>query len=430
MIIQTRISRIKSSPLAKDSFWAIFGNAMGKGLSLLAGIIVARLLGVDIYGEYGVVKSTLAYVAAFSTFGLGYTSTKYIAQTDKTETGTIRSIIKSSMGITIVTSVIMAASLWILAENVATESHLVSAIRFTSLIVVFNAVNTTQIGLLSGFKDFKAIAINNMIVGITTFILSVILSYFFSLDGAIWSLFITTVLNCVLNHIVLHRHNNKSLISTEHTVTKNVTKDLLKFSLPISLQECVYASANWLRMIVLVNFAGYAEMGLYTATNQWFVVMLFIPGVLRNVILSHLSSTLEDKRQHDSIFYTMLKINLVSTIVPASFIALLSPVIGGMYGDTFVGINVVLILAVLASIFGCMAGIYTQEFISRGKNWIVLIGYIIRDYGALLLILPFMFKYGQLYGASIVYIAMIVTHIVYCVILHIMYKKDKEVCYQ
>lgn len=426
MAVFTYIEKIIKKPLVSDSFWAILGNGIGRGLSLLAGMFIARLLGVEMYGEYGVVKNTLAYVATFSTFGLGYTSTKYIAQTNGSKTETVRGIIHSSIGITIVTSVIMAAILWIFAGNIASESHLISAIRFTSLIVVFNAVNTTQIGLLSGFKDFKSIAINNIIVGITTFVLSIILTYFLLINGAILSLFITTVLNCILNHIVLHRHNKKYQSSTNTIDKKSITKDLLKFSLPISLQECVYASANWLIMIILAKYAGYSEVGLYTATNQWFVVMLFIPGVLRNVILSHLSSTLEDKKQHETIFYSMLKINLLATFIPAGFIALLSPIIGKIYGESFVGINIVLILAVVASIFGCMAGIYTQEFISRGKNWSVLMGYLIRDYGALLIIFPLMQKYGQLYGAMIIYLAMIVTHIAYCFILHVIYKRETK----
>ena len=35
-------NRLKGSDLAKDSFWALFGNFIGKGLSLIAGIAVAR----------------------------------------------------------------------------------------------------------------------------------------------------------------------------------------------------------------------------------------------------------------------------------------------------------------------------------------------------------------------------------------------------
>lgn len=72
--------RFRSSSLAKDSFWAVLGSVVGKGLSLIAGILIARFLGKEIYGEYGLIKNTLIYLAIVSTFGFGYTATKYVAE--------------------------------------------------------------------------------------------------------------------------------------------------------------------------------------------------------------------------------------------------------------------------------------------------------------------------------------------------------------
>ena len=71
---------IKYSKLAGDSFWALFGNGLGNLLIMVSGILIARLLGKDLYGQYGVVKSTMFYIASFSCFGMGVTSTKYVSQ--------------------------------------------------------------------------------------------------------------------------------------------------------------------------------------------------------------------------------------------------------------------------------------------------------------------------------------------------------------
>ena len=69
--LHTFCERLKSSDLFKDSFWALAGSALGKGLSLLAGIAVARFLGKEVYGEYGTIRTTLFYIAIVSTFGFG-----------------------------------------------------------------------------------------------------------------------------------------------------------------------------------------------------------------------------------------------------------------------------------------------------------------------------------------------------------------------
>ena len=75
------IERIRQSPLFKDSMWSLIGSTVGRGLSLIAGILVARFLGKDIYGEYGIIKTTLIYIEIFSTFGLSNLFAKKISIT-------------------------------------------------------------------------------------------------------------------------------------------------------------------------------------------------------------------------------------------------------------------------------------------------------------------------------------------------------------
>lgn len=426
MTISGIIDKIRHNAIAKDSSWAVLGSAIGRALSMVAGIVIARLLGAEVYGEYGMVKSTLAYVATFSTFGLGYTATKYIAQCKSDNPSAIGRIIASSTNITIATSSIMALVLLLFADKIASNQNIVPALRYTALIIIFNAVNTTQQGLLAGFKDFRTIAVNNTIVGILTFVLATILTYRFGLDGAIASLFIAMVIQCILNHIAVRRLYRKIAgnASKGNIVSRwPLTKELLSFSLPIALQECVYAATCWLRLCILARLAGYDELGLYTAADQWFVMILFVPGMLRNVILSHLSSSADNKQQHSRTFSVMLKINIVATLIPATVIALGSPIICDIYGQSFNGFTLVLLIAVITSIFGCIAGIYTQEFISRGKNWIIFGAYIIRDFGALALAYPFLLSYGAQYGAAIMYAMLMITHILYCAILHVIYNK-------
>ena len=430
-LLSQLVNRLKQSDIAKDSSWAIIGSAIGKGASMLVGIIVARLLGAEEFGEYGMIKSTLAYIAVFSTFGLGYTATKHIAQ-HQNNPSKIIGIIRNSLAITFAVSGLMALVILLFAEYIIEEPSLAPTLRHTALIVIFNALNTTQLGLLSGFKDFRSIAINNTITGIATIVLGTTLTYFKGFDGAIITLFATTALQCILNHIAIRIQTHRITKATSNAISlkegNKSTWELIRFSLPIALQESVYASANWIRMFILVHWAGYDELGLYTASNQWYVLILFIPGVLRNVILSHLSSSVNDNQKHKRTFSTMLKINTITTLIPAVGIALFSPVIDLFYGDSFHGLIPVMLIMVVTSVFGCIANIYTQEFISRGKNWAIFIGYIIREYGSLILALPFMIKFGNHCGAAVMYGAVFIMHVVYCGILHHKYNKEfKEI---
>ncbi len=431
MSLSVIVEKIRNNAIAKDSSWAIVGSAIGKALTMVAGIVIARLLGAEIYGEYGMIKSTLVYGAIFSTFGLGYTTTKYIAQCKAGDAATIRGIIISSINITVVTSILLSSVLLLLADNIPNvEPHLVPALRYTAFIIVFNAVNTTQLGLLAGFKDFRAIAINSAIAGLTTLVLSSVMTYFIGLEGAVLALFTSTIVQCTLNHIAVRKHYNKVCKSTGCDSVRNtdkpqhITRELLKFSLPVALQESIFSGASWLRIYIILTLAGADELGLYTASQQWYIIILFIPNVLRNVILSHLSSSADDHTSHERTFSAMLRINIAATTLPAILFIVGSPIIDMLYGDNFTGLNQVLVIAIAASIFTGLASIYTQEFISRSKNWTVLVAYALRDGGSLAVAYPLMARFGDAHGASIMYGAILVSHVLYCIVLHIKYNRE------
>ena len=96
------LTKLKKNQLFKDSVWSLFGNVVGRGLALVSGIFVARFLGKDIFGEYGIIKNTILTIGVFSTFGLGYTTTKYIAEFKEFSRELIPLFVKTANKITLV----------------------------------------------------------------------------------------------------------------------------------------------------------------------------------------------------------------------------------------------------------------------------------------------------------------------------------------
>ena len=181
-------NRLKKNKLFKDSFWALTGTVVGKSLSLLAGILVVRFLGKEIYGEYGMIKSTLLNISIFTTLGLGYTGTRFISKFLIDNKYLVRDIIRKIYIVTSLFSGFIMILLFIFSEQVALyieAPDTASAFRFTAFIVLINAVNTSQIGILAGLKAFKHTAINNSITGVITFICSVVLTFYMGLEGSL-----------------------------------------------------------------------------------------------------------------------------------------------------------------------------------------------------------------------------------------------------
>ena len=57
----------------------LVGTFFNQGSTFVVNIVVANLLGRQIFGEYAIVQNTLVAVSVFVQLGIGYVATKYVA---------------------------------------------------------------------------------------------------------------------------------------------------------------------------------------------------------------------------------------------------------------------------------------------------------------------------------------------------------------
>lgn len=356
------------NPFLKDSFWAVFGNGMGNFLLLIAGIIIARFLGKDIYGEYGMVKTTMFHIAAFASFGLSYTSTKFIAEYKNKNSSYLKSITIATINTTLISSSFFSILMFCFAGTLADFIHapqLTDAFRFLSVIMIFRALSTVGAGLLAGFKNFKSLGLNNIISGIIMLFLAIPLTYFYGLHGSLIALCISQCTLAALNIIkaltMAFQLNNQS--------ASNFYKKLFSFSVPIELQELSYIICNWGASLIITRYASLGELGIYTACAQWYAIVLFLPSLLQNVVLSYLASSTNDKPTNGNMLHRMLQVNFICAIIPFGIAILASPLITLFYGKTFIGMESTLIILLLATIPTTLANVYVANLLANNRKW-------------------------------------------------------------
>lgn len=337
---------------------------------LLSGILIARFLGKDLYGEYGIVKSTMFLMSLFATFGLGDTSTKYIAEYIHKDASQIRNIIKSSVRIVGLFSGSMCLLLIIGAESLAEfvkVPHMAVAFRFLGVIIIFRALNMVGAGILGGFKDYKRLGINNVLAGLTMIGLAVPLTLLWDLKGSLLALLASQVLLSVLNLTVVSR---KSRRYTGSGGMQQFEREMISFSFPFALNEFVYTVCSWFATLLMTRYSSVGELGVSSAAGQWNSIIMFMPGLLGNVILSYLSTTAgTNGRQHTLIIRRMLLVNLVCTVIPLLIVAIFSDLITDFYGPTFVTMKPVLLVYIFGTIFTCLTRVFQSNLMSEGKKW-------------------------------------------------------------
>lgn len=397
----------------------MIGNVIGKGTSLLGGIVVARFLGKEIYGEYGTIKNTLIYIAIVSTFGFGYSATKFVAEYIKDKKAYLNSLIKKISIITLTFSGFLTLILTIFAEPIAyfiNAPSLIYCFRYYSIMLVFNAMCSTQIAILSGLKAFKDTAKINIISGIVVFILSIFLSYYYGLNGALLALLISLAVQFIYGQLIISKLVNINDFKGYQVCNSDI-KNLLFFSLPIALQESLYTIVNWLTLLLLIKYSNYGEVGLSAASATWYSIVIFIPGMLKNVMFSYLSSS----NNHEMLVNKLLLFNFAFTFIPVLILLIFSNWICSFYGPSFIGLQKVLIVNLICSVFVSSSEVYCYEFISVGKPWIVFAARLLRD--SLLIIISYIVIIN-IYSSQAFYLSVIVlfVNVIFLILLAIKYK--------
>ncbi len=298
-LVHPFLKRIEASDvtlrLATGVFWTMAGTVISRGLILCATVLVARMLGKTVYGELGMIQSTVGMFGVFAGFGLGVTATKHVAefrQSDPVRTGRI---IGLSGLIAMLTGGAMALALLIfapwLAEHTINAPHLAGVLRVGTLILFLSAINGAQTGALAGFEAFRDIAYVNLIVGLISFPILVCGAFVGGLVGAVWALTINLCINWLLNHLDLRK------VARHHGVSfsvKNCSRELhllWNYALPATLSGLMVGPANWgCRSLLTKQPNGYDEMGTLTAALVFQGVLLFVSNMLSAPLLSMLSN--------------------------------------------------------------------------------------------------------------------------------------------
>jgi O-antigen/teichoic acid export membrane protein len=340
-MLSKRFSKLQGR-FASNAFWMFLGTFFLRGSNLIAGVFIARLLGKEIFGQYGVIQSSVLMISAFGAFGLGITSTKFVAEyrtTDKSKAGRI--MVFCSF-VAIISGVIMGSVMFFgapfLAGKILGAPELEGILKISSLLLFFAAFQGAQNGSLVGVEAFRPMAFVNMLTGVTLISLTVWGAYSHGLFGAVWGWVCATILQSLANTLTLWRVNNRLGISFRCSFGKEEFQLLWRFSLPAALGGLMFGPVVWAGNAILVNSPeGFAEMGRYNAGYQWFSILLFLPGVINNALLPMLSHSKsgQDSLALKKMFRVGFKCSFIVLGPLCLTVILISPFIMSLYGESF-----------------------------------------------------------------------------------------------
>lgn len=381
--LKPALDRIENSPtgyrLARGAFWSMSGAACYSGLMFVSTVLVARILGKTGFGELGIIQSTVGMFGVLAGFGLGLTATKYVSEFRSSDPARAGRIIVLSELVAIATGGLMAVSMLVFAPWLAVHAinapHLAGVLRIGSAILFISALNGAQTGALAGFEAFKAIAHVNIILGAISLPLIVGGAYLGGLKGVAWALVANLCANWLFNHLALRKEARLQNVPLIFTYSGHEAAVLWKFSLPAVLGGLMFGPVNWLCSALLVNQpGGYGEMGIFSAANQWYSMLLFLPGLLGQVVFPILSERLgqNELNQSTKIMVAAMKANALVVLPLVLLLSIASPYLMGLYGDSFKSGWPTLIVVLFTAGLLAVQGPVGQIIAASGKMWTAL----------------------------------------------------------
>ncbi len=344
--------------LIRNASWNAIAILLTRGTLFLSMLITARILSKSEFGELGIIQSSISMFETVAAFGMAITAAKHVAEYRKTNPEKIARIVSFTNLSALIMGIIFATILFILAPWLATHNlnnpGLSNKLQIAAAIVGFNVLISVQNGILVGFEDFKTMAIANFFSGLITLASIVYGTYSYGVVGTIYGLLTASFISSILNTFLVYRKLFEENIRIDLSVTRDEYRLIWTFSVPSMLSGLMFTPVNWLAASMLVNQVnGYDHMGIFNAANQWFSILLFIPGVLTNTLLPKFAdkASKHDMIELRTIVWKAVKL-LLSIVIPLSLlIAISSPIIMKAYGNEYEsGSSVLTIISIAASL--------------------------------------------------------------------------------
>jgi len=354
-----------------DGILSIVANFIQKGTFLIVTILLARIFGPKLFGEYVFLKQAFDVLLVFILFG-GDKSLIYFSALNKSDgANKLLSVIKF---IAIVIVLLFVISFFVREELLANYDfsfNLFFLVIF-ALTILLNVVLVFIESYFIGIKSLKTYFKSVIIASIVYLPLSYFLGYRYGIVGVFTALFLQYFLQFIFIYLKENQYFNKRKLID----VKKDLKQLYTFSLPIGIGELLVNLAAFITSIILIKNASFEEIGIYNVAMRMVMFIVFIPNLLNNILLSYLSIEIHKEK---FLFKTVL-LNLILSGIVGFVFFIFSNQIFSLFGWNFEqNLNDVFINLIYAILPFCSSLVLLQYLISIKKRWSYLFFRFLRE---------------------------------------------------
>jgi O-antigen/teichoic acid export membrane protein len=393
--------------ITKNFSWIFGAQGITSLMSFMKGIILARALGVELFGIYGITVSIVLTINQFVDFRIGETIirylSKYLSKKDSDKSLSITKlcyIVDFSTGI--VAFIILTGISSLTAAFFLKNPELNNLIILFALTLVISTVNTSSESVLYVFNKFQKASVLSCIYSVMEIgFISIALVFDNSIKNVFIAIIIAKVFYSSFLNIIAYqtfkRNIGKSFFYGKVKSLKNEFKEIFFFAFNTSLTSFLKMFATNVDVLLLGYIRNPYEVGIYKIAIS-IIGALYMPVVsLIKVLYPELSKLISDKkyRQFKTLsLYSIAGSTIYGLILVLSLWFIIDKVIILLYGTEYLHAQYLFKIMSVGIVFGLMLSISRPillsvydaitnnvSLFSMGFIWIALGIFMITRYG-------------------------------------------------
>lgn len=321
--MKKKINKIINNQFVNASFFSAISSVIKILTSLLIGKIIAQLSGAEGMVLYGQLLSFVVILNVFSGGAMLQGITKYVAEYNIKDRNKIPVLLSTSLKVSLYLSVFLGLFMIIFSKSISklilfTDTYYLVFVVF-GITISFFTVNNFLLAILNGHKEYKKFNIINIILNVSSLIITVILSYFLDVLGTLLSVVVNQSLILIISLYFLRNENWLIKENFNLAISKSQLKLLSGFALVAVLSTAITPVSSIIIRNNIISSVSLFDAGLYEFVFRISgAVILFFTLTISTYYLPRISEIDNQKELLSEVKKTYL------IVIPVVFFLLLS----------------------------------------------------------------------------------------------------------
>ncbi len=311
------------------------------GLTALSlNIVLTRSLGVTRFGLFAIAASVLLVASNIADFGMGTSLVRYVSLYRQQDGDLTRNLMAVAFRLMLMASLLVALGILIAAGPVASflsnDKALAGLLRIVALGVFGTAATAAILSVLQAQEYFKRYALINLVTAAAKFVLIIFLLIqgLLTLTSVVFVYALVPILTLIFGLVVFRQSIPRFFSGLQ--VPRQVIANYLHFGKWVIISFLAVSVMTRVDIFMLAIFENSRTVGLYAAALQLSMVVYTLIGSLVRVILPKVSK-LTKKEEYQAFIKKALKFAVIGCLLLSPLLLFSKQIILIVYGQEYAG---------------------------------------------------------------------------------------------